>query len=65
MDSDLTMGDLQNFEKLRKKLVIFFFQSRGAKKSNIADKISSRQEVLKRHRVKKIGTKITFKIWLF
>jgi hypothetical protein len=41
MDSDLTKGELQNF-----------FQSRGAKKSKIADKISSKQEVLKRGRVK-------------
>jgi hypothetical protein len=41
---------------------MFFFQSRGAKKSKIADKISTRQEVLKRHRVKKIGSKIAFKI---
>jgi hypothetical protein len=52
MDIDLTMGDLQNFKKLGKKSVIHFFKARGAKKSKIADKISSRQEVLKRDRVK-------------
>jgi hypothetical protein len=51
MDSDLTTGDRQNFKKLGKESVIFF-QSRGAKKSKIADKISSRLEVLKRDRVK-------------
>jgi hypothetical protein len=48
MDSDLTTGDLQLFKKFGKKLVTPFFQSRGAKKSKIADKISSRLEVLKR-----------------
>jgi hypothetical protein len=52
MDSYLTKGELQNFEKLGKKSVIFFFQSRGAKKRKIAEKISSKQEVLKRGRVK-------------
>jgi len=53
MVSDLTIGDVQNFEKLGKKSIIsFFFQSRGAKKSKIAGKISSRLEVLKRDRVK-------------
>jgi hypothetical protein len=51
MRSELTMGDLQNFGKLGKKSV-FFFQSRGAKKSKITYKISSRQEVSKKDRVK-------------
>jgi hypothetical protein len=35
-DSDLTMGDRQNFVKLGKKMVVLSFQSRGAKKSKIA-----------------------------
>jgi hypothetical protein len=40
MDSDLTTEDLQNFENLGKKSVIFF-QSRGAKKSKIGDMIGA------------------------
>jgi hypothetical protein len=33
MDSDLTMGDLQNFEKLGKKWVIFFSKADELKRA--------------------------------
>jgi hypothetical protein len=39
-------------KSLGKSLAIHFFKNRGAKKSKIAYKIISRQEVLKRDRVK-------------
>jgi hypothetical protein len=39
MDSDLTMGDQQHFEKAWEKVDNLFFQSRRAKKSKIADEI--------------------------
>jgi hypothetical protein len=53
---------LEGLEKVGKT----FFQSTGAKKSKIVNKINSKLEVLKRERVKSsFSCKITFKIRLF
>jgi hypothetical protein len=50
---------LEGLEKVGKT----FFQSTGAKKSKIVNKINSKLEVLKRERVKSsFSCKITFKI---